>query len=107
MCYGVFGEKRVLPIDTPVRLVQFIFDSTNQLSAIYLHFNFSDRDTALYDVAQMLGQDYEVNDRGGVRTYRWKSAGTTQAQLEIGVSELHPWAQLVVWPAKTPQTPRK
>src|SRR5215831_7673620 len=60
--YEVAGDPRMLGTHTPIRLVQFSFSSENKLTRIDFHFSFSDRDNAVYDVAEMLGQDFSTTE---------------------------------------------
>lgn len=94
VAYVVPGSSQMLGMSTPVKLVHFLFTKDNTLRTIFLHFAYSDRDSALYDVAELLGQDYSTKDEAAARKFRWESGEKSEAQFEIGLSALQPWAQL-------------
>lgn len=94
IAYVVPGDSQRLGVATPVKLVQFLFTKDNELRTIFIHFAYSDRESALYDVAEQLGHDYDVKDEAGVRKFCWKPGKTTQAQFEVGSSTMQPWAHL-------------
>jgi hypothetical protein len=100
--YAIPGNAQMLGVTTPVQFVQFIFNKKNELQNVFFHFNYDDRDSALYNVAEILGQEYSVKDEGVVRKYSWKIGKLTQAQFEAGTSAAHPWAQLGLQGTKTP-----
>jgi hypothetical protein len=92
--YALAGDFRVLGVDLSVPLIQFVFTKQNQLQRVFWHFRHSDREAALYGVAQRLGQDYAISDEARGRVFRWKPGQASFANFEIGTGPQFPWAFL-------------
>lgn len=92
--YALAGDFRVLSVDLSVPLIQFVFTKQNQLQRVFWHFKHADRETALYGVAQRLGQNYTISDEARARVFRWKPGQASFAKFEIGTAPQFPWAFL-------------
>jgi len=107
VCMSVAGDAAMLGIDVPVHLVHFCFGSALTLQAVHFHFNYADRDVALYRVAEALGQDYAITEKAGSRLYTWKNGRSSSAVLKIGITPPSTWAYLSVWAVERPPDSRK
>ena len=90
--YAVSGTFTVPGVEVPSRLVHFIFSKDNGLQTVIYHFNPADREAVLYQVAQLLGQDYSIRDQALSRRYEWKPGQLAFARYEIGNGPNEPWA---------------
>jgi hypothetical protein len=93
--YAIPGKAQMLRLTTPVRLVQFVFNEKNELRQVFFHFSYEDRDSALYDIGILLGQEYSTKEERDVRRYKWKLGEQTVVQLQVGASTFQPWVELV------------
>jgi hypothetical protein len=107
VAYLVPGTSQMLGVSTPVKLVQFLFTQDNTLHTIFFHFAYSEGDSALYDVAELLGQDYSITAEPAARKFRWEPGANTVAQFEIGLSAQQPWAQLAIQTRHAPHELRR
>ena len=98
--YAVSGDLRFPGLDIPTRLVHFIFTKDQRLQAVFFHFKYSDRESVLYGIAQILGQDYSVKDEAGTRQFTWPTGEAAFAKLDVGNSPQNPWVHLAVRPLK-------
>lgn len=105
--YALSGDFPVLGLDIPAHLVHFIFTEEYRLQGVYFHFKYSDRETALYGIAEILGQDFSVKDEAGTRQFIWSTGRTSFAKLNVGNSPQRPWVHLAVRPRADPATRRK
>jgi hypothetical protein len=94
--YQVTGEFTLPGTTTPIRMVEFRFSMQNQLRSVALHFDPADADAALYDIANLLGQDYGTKDDIISRFFYWKPNRVSVAAFSLGLGEQYPWAHLVV-----------
>lgn len=105
--YALSGDFRILGLDIPAHLVHFIFTKDHRLQAVFFHFKYSDREPALYGIAQILGQDYSVKDEAGTRQFIWPTGRMSFAKLNVGNGPQNPWVHLAVRPLKDSVTKRK
>lgn len=67
--YAVAGNFHLLGTALNAGLVHFVFTKQNQLQRVFFHFRFDDRESAFFEIAQVLGQDYSIRDEAGVRAF--------------------------------------
>lgn len=92
--YAIPGNDRMLDLATSIKYVQFVFNGKNELQQVFFHFDYNDRDSALYDVGLLLGQGYSTKDEASVRKFNWKLGEQAKAQLEVGATAFQPWIYL-------------
>jgi hypothetical protein len=94
--YAVSGNFRVLGMDLKPSLVHFVFTKQDQLQRAFFHFRFNDREAALYEIAQVLGQDYSIRDEAGSRAFTWKEGQASFAKFEVSSHPQFGWCLLAV-----------
>lgn len=94
--YAVTGAFVIAGVETASPLVHFVFSKDNELQRAFFHFKPADRDIVLYQVAQLLGQDYSIRDQAASREFDWKRGRTSFARFEIGNGPDMPWVYLGV-----------
>lgn len=82
--YVVQTQTSVLGISTPCASVGFLFDKLGHFKKLACYFQYTHRDTALYEIAEVLGQDYATNDDEDGRIYSWKPGNAASAGMYIG-----------------------
>lgn len=82
--YAVQTQVPVLGINMPCASVGFLFDKSGHFKKLACYFQYLDRDTALYEIAEVLGQDYATRDDGDGRVYWWKPGKSASAAMYIG-----------------------
>jgi hypothetical protein len=90
--YAVTGTFTVPGVEVPSPLVHFVFSKDNGLQRVFFHFKPADREAVLYQVAQLLGQDYSIRDQTLSRQFEWKPGQLAFARYEIGNGPNEPWA---------------
>jgi len=94
--YHVSVESKALGIELPTSLAMFEFTKSGKLRTVFFHFNYADRDTVLYLVAEAIGQDYSSRGYELEHVYRWKPGRTSAVALNIGQGPPYGWVLLRV-----------
>jgi len=92
---------------TPCGSVAFLFTRSVQLKRIACYYPFSDRDSVLYEIAELLGQDYLTRDDSKGRTYSWRNGQGATVGLRIGSIAPFEWVVLTVCPIPREKTNSK
>lgn len=82
--YVVQTPTPVLGISTPCASVGFLFDKSGHFKKIACYFQYVHREQALYEIAEVLGQDYATSDDEDGRIYSWKPGNLASAGMYIG-----------------------
>ncbi len=96
--YAVDPRVSLLGLSTPCGAVDFFFTKAARLKYVTCYFQFSERDTVLYEIAEELGQDYVTKDDIEGRTYSWRGGRSATVSLRIGRIAPFEWVYLSVRP---------
>jgi hypothetical protein len=96
--YVVDPRASLLGLSTHCGSLAFVFTKTAQLKRVGCYFQFSQRDTVLYQIAEVLGQDYLTKDDSEGRTYSWRGGQSAAVALRIGIIAPFEWVVLSVGP---------
>jgi hypothetical protein len=106
MAYQVAVESKAIGIELPPSLAILAFTKSGNLRGVSFHFNYADRDTVLFQVAEAFGQNYSSQDAALEHKYRWKRGHTSSVALSIGRAPPHTWVYLSVWADSDVQSQR-
>jgi hypothetical protein len=105
LSYQVTVETKATGIELPRSVAIFVFTKSQKLRHVSFHFEYSDRETVLYQVAEAIGQDYSIRDDELERKYRWKRGRTSHVALSVGRVTPYTWVYLHVWADEGRQRP--
>lgn len=92
-------ESSLFGLGTPAVLVQYGFDENEKFHVAHIFYTHDRNQDLLYQIAQVLGQDYETNPTKRETTHTWRSRSRLIVTLSIGHGRPYQWTVLTVYRA--------